>query len=541
MTRRHLDPRGPLGLLLAAALLAPAAAQEAGQPQDERADPAPGPEDRDRPEAPPLEPQPPSEAREAARRLGEAFSAVARAARPAVVHVEVVRQVEGLSPYDLFDDEMFRRFFPRPDDEGPRRERPRFRQRAEGSGFLITPDGLLLTNHHVVADAEEIDVQLVDGRSYEAAVVGSDEQTDVAILRLEEAPTDLPYLRLGDSEQLEVGEWVIAVGNPFGLSATVTAGIVSATGRSDVGIADYEDFIQTDAAINPGNSGGPLLDLDGRVVGMATAIFTRTGGYQGVGFAIPISLVRRIQDELMRTGTVTRAYLGVVIQELTPELAGAMGVEATHGVVVSEVSAGSPAAEAGIEVGDIIVQLDGRDVQGVGWLRNAVSLTRPGTTVELGVLRAGEPRQVAVVLAELPEEETGAPEEPGEEEEPIPSAFGLSVSALTPAEATRLGYEDAEGVLVREVERGSPAEEAGIEPGALIARVGDQQVRTPEEFAAAMTQAEQRGEALLLTRSPEGGSRFVLLEVREPKDEPHDRRPPEHPARDPERPGRRPY
>lgn len=271
---------------------------------------------------------------QAAEQLSSAFSRVAKRALPSVVFIEVEREVEGHvsagdsqfnDPFDLFNQNFFERFFrdrtPNRTPNQPDSRRPHLKQRGQGSGFIVSPDGTILTNNHVVGDADTIRVKLPDGRIFPADVVGTDPHTDVAVIKLKGDISGLPALPLGDSNRLRVGGWVLAVGNPFGLSQTVTAGIVSAKGRSSVGIADYEDFIQTDAAINPGNSGGPLLNLRGEVVGINTAIFSRSGGYQGIGFAIPIALAQRIEEQLVRTGEVTRGYLGVMIQDLTPDLA----------------------------------------------------------------------------------------------------------------------------------------------------------------------------------------------------------------------------
>jgi len=276
----------------------------------------------------------------------------------------------------------------------------KFQQRGQGSGFIISKDGYILINNHVVGDADLIKVKLSDGREFKAKVIGTDPQSDVAVIKID--ATNLPVLRLGDSDKLEVGEWVIAIGNPFGLSQTVTVGVVSAKGRSRIGINDYEDFIQTDAAINPGNSGGPLVNIHGEAVGMNTAIFSRSGGYMGIGFAIPINMAKAIKDQLLKKGKVTRGWLGVVIQDIDEELAKSFGLEKTEGVLIAEVSEGSPAEKAGLKQGDIILRLNGKKVDDLGELRNKIALTAPGTKVKLEVLRENKRRTIQVTIGEQP-------------------------------------------------------------------------------------------------------------------------------------------
>ena len=323
------------------------------------------------------------------RETSKAFASVARTVSPAVVFIRVESRSEGERadiPYPFgerwpFDEEFFRRFFEQFKDL-PRELLPQERvpTLGQGSGFIFAAredNTYILTNNHVVAGAERIRVTLQDGRSFAARIKGGDPKSDVAVIEIE--ARGLPVLQLGDSAKLEVGEWVIAIGNPFGLSHTLTVGVVSATGRTSLGISDYEDFIQTDAAINPGNSGGPLVNLDGEVVGMNTVIFSGSGGHMGVGFAIPINFARAIADQLVATGQVTRGYLGIVIQQLTPELAESFGLERITGILIAQVEAGSPGARAGLRQGDVIVAYRGTPVGDVGGFRNQVSLTPPGS------------------------------------------------------------------------------------------------------------------------------------------------------------------
>ncbi|RLB71203.1 MAG: serine protease, partial [Deltaproteobacteria bacterium] len=302
------------------------------------------------------------------RETGKAFRSVAKQVGSAVVFIKVEKEVKqrgmgsdsfGGSP---FNDELLRRFFGQP----PQQKRsphqtPKHNAAGQGSGFIVSSDGYIMTNNHVVADADKVTVQLLDGSEYEAKIIGTDPPTDVALIKID-VDEKLPALKLGDSDQLEVGDWVLAFGNPFGLSHTLTAGIVSAKGRSGMGLSDYENFIQTDAAINPGNSGGPLVNLDGEVVGMNTAIYSRSGGYMGIGFAIPINMAKNIRQQLIQDGGVTRGRLGVYIQDLNKDLAESFGINQHEGILVAQVLEDSPAEKAGVQQGDVILKLDGEKV-----------------------------------------------------------------------------------------------------------------------------------------------------------------------------------
>jgi serine protease Do len=315
----------------------------------------------------------------------------------------------------------------------------------------------------------------------------------------------LPALRLADSATLEVGEWVIAIGNPFGLSHTLTVGVVSAKGRTSVGISDYEDFIQTDAAINPGNSGGPLVNLDGEVVGINTAIFSRSGGSMGIGFAIPSNLAKSIADQLIERGEVTRGYLGVVIQPLSSDLAASFGVEPGKGVLVAQVTEDSPAQKAGLRQGDVIVAFAGEPVRDVGGFRNRVSLTPPGTRVPVTVVRDGKRRVVEVTIAKLTEDQpASAAPEPGAGE------LGLTVQTLTPQLAEQFDAKPGEGVVVTQVRPGSVAARAGIEPGTIILQVNRKPVKTAADFQRLVKESSQAKRVLLLLRSG-NTQRYVAL------------------------------
>jgi serine protease Do len=436
------------------------------------------------------------------RQTGQAFRSVAKKVSPAVVFIQVEKEVagpNGIEPFPFgspFDDEFFRRFFgdaPPFNFKSPNNTPRKRRAVGQGSGFLISADGFILTNNHVVGEADKVKVQLQNGREYEARIIGADSPTDLAVIKIEEK--GLPYLHLGDSSRLEVGDWVLAVGNPFGLSHTLTAGIVSAKGRSGMGINDYEDFIQTDAAINPGNSGGPLVNLDGEVVGINTAIFSRSGGYMGIGFAIPINMAKQVRTQLVEHGQVTRGRIGAYIQDLTRELAASFGLkDATEGIVITQVVEDSPAEQAGLKQGDVILKIDGKTVDKVDNFRNRIALTAPGTKIKLTILRDGKRRDVTVTVGKLEGDEQEQAAATGQ----VPK-MGLSLQRLTPELAERFGYEGESGVLVTAVEPGSLAARTGIEQGDLIREIDRQAVSTPEQ-ARKLLEAKGKDTRLLLIR-----------------------------------------
>ncbi|MDP6490185.1 MAG: DegQ family serine endoprotease [Kiritimatiellia bacterium] len=425
------------------------------------------------------------------KQTSRAFSRVAKKAVPAVVFITVEKTVQTQQPGFQYNDPFG--FFGIPQ---PRRPRQQLLQ-GQGSGFIITKDGYILTNNHVVGDADKITVKLNDGREFEAERVGTDPKSEVAVIKID-AEGDLPILEAGDSASLEMGEWVIAVGNPFGLSETLTVGVVSAIGRNNIGIAEYEDFIQTDAAINPGNSGGPLLNIDGKVVGINTAIYSQSGGYMGIGFAIPIDLAIVIKDQLVASGEVTRGFLGIQLnrQEMDQELAESFGLDEAGGVLVAGIVEDSPAEEAGLEAGDIILEMDGNDVEDNRTFRNRVALTAPGKEIKLKIFRDGAVKMVKVTIGVLPGDEAAQ-----KKAVEVSKKLGLAVRELSPELAERFGHEMGEGVLVAEVEPYSAAAQAEIQPGHLILSVNREPVTTIEAFSEALAEAAERGRVLLRIKS----------------------------------------
>ena len=445
-------------------------------------------------------------------RSAKAFSSVVKKAGPAVVHVRVEKSVKNRlqqNPMDLFNDPFFERFFgpqfrhPRGEEQPPRE----FKQRGAGSGFIISKEGHILTNNHVVGEADTITVRLADEREFKAEVIGVDPQSDVALIKID--GKNLPVLPLGDSDKLEVGEWVIAIGSPFELNQTVTVGVVSAKGRNRMGISDYENFIQTDAAINPGNSGGPLLNIHGEVVGMNTAIFSRSGGYMGIGFAIPINMAQNIQEQLLKHGKVTRGWLGVVIQDVTDELAKSFGLENTRGVLVSEVSDESPAGKAGLRQGDVIIKLNGTETKDVTALRNKVAMILPGTEVSIEFVRDGKTKKLTVTIGEQPENFGKA----GFTGDGSLQKMGLTLQDLTPELARQFNYDEDQGVLIADVEPESPADMAGLKAGQLIEEVNKNRVRNLAELKKVLDESRNDDQVLLRVRAGEY-SQYVVLQAK---------------------------
>jgi len=451
---------------------------------------------------------PPSAGRAMAEELSRAFEQAADLVSPSVVPVFAEKQVPGVitlgGPGLPFGDDLLRRFFgDRLPEQGQQQT-----IRGVGSGVIVTEDGTILTNNHVVDGAQRLYVLINDER-YEAKVVGTDPATDLAVIKVD--AHGLPAAKLGESADLRVGQWVIAVGNPYELLHTVTAGIVSAQGRASVGLAEYEDFIQTDASINPGNSGGALADLDGRVIGINTAISSPTGASVGIGFAIPIDMAKRVMADLTDHGKVVRGYLALVPQDLDATLADALGIPSRQGALVAQVEEGGPADEAGIERGDVIVDFAGKPVANSLDLRNQVAAAEPGKKVPVEILRNGKERKLDVELGERP-----APGHPGESAqgfaEPSLHQLGLTLRTLTSELARQVGSKLTSGALVVDVEPGGVADQAGLQSGDVITRVGDREITDAASLQHALEHTRS-GDKVALVVSRGEATFFVGIEM----------------------------
>jgi len=436
------------------------------------------------------------------------FTALVDKYGPAVVNVEVLEKAQqqgfqGLSPNDPFYD-FFRRFgIPAP-GEGPRANQPPVR--GAGSGFIVSPDGYILTNTHVVADAETVTVRLTDRREFQAKVIGADDRTDVAVIKINAA--NLPIVRLGDPSRIKPGQWVLAIGSPFGFENTVTAGIISATSRS-LPSDNYVPFIQTDVAVNPGNSGGPLFNMSGEVIGINSQIFSRTGGFMGLSFAIPIDVARNVEEQLIRTGRVVRGRIGVTIQDLNAQLAESFGLDRPRGALVSSVEKDGPAAKAGIQPGDVILAVAGHPIEHYGELSGAIAAMKPGSDTSLSVWRGGKQLNVSVAVAELHEQQQTASargRSQGGGAKAAPSAFGLTVRPLNPQEKQQAGTQ---GSLVVEEVTG-PAAAAEVQPGDIILGVNGKRVHTVAELQEA---AKTAGKSVALLIQREDAQIFVPLRL----------------------------
>ena len=420
--------------------------------------------------------------------------AIAKKVKPAVVNISIVKTTAPRSspfPHSpFFDDPFFRKFFGDRFRE-ERRQEPRRRQQGMGSGVIVNPDGYIVTNNHVVAEGDEIQVVLGDQRKFEAKLIGTDPKTDLAIVKIE--ASGLPFLSWGDSSMLEVGEMVVAVGNPFGLNQTVTMGIISAVGRAGVGLADYEDFIQTDAAINPGNSGGALVNLRGELIGINTAIFTRSGGYMGIGFAIPSNMAKGVARSLEAHGKVVRGWLGVSIQDLSPDLAKQFETTDTKGALVTDVVEGSPAQDARFQRGDIIREFDGRQVENANKLRAYVAETPPETTVDVGILREGKHKRLAVVIGQMPKDMAGLGDA---------GTVGArhALSGLTVESAASGSASDDKGVRVLKVQPDSRAAQAGIRKDDVILEINRITIKDVDDFDRVTGRLEEDDSVLVLLR-----------------------------------------
>ena len=458
-----------------------------------------------------------AEAIRQANSLSRAFRSAAKKVIPTVVKVKTKtkadpsqtnRSLRSENPFrgtpweDFFDDDL----------NGSRRfQVPNVPTPGLGCGVIIDPSGIVLTNNHVVAHADEVIIQLDDGREFPATDIKTDERTDLAVLRID-AGQPLPAAKLGDSDQLEIGDWVIAVGNPFHLEQTVSAGIISAKGRSLEGVRRAR-FLQTDAAINPGNSGGPLVNLNGEVIGINTAIFSQTGGYQGIGFAIPANLAKWVTTQLIKRGTVARAYLGVSMTEITADDSERLGIGRDAGVVVKLVGDESPAGKAGIAVDDVIASFDDRPIRTTGQLQELVERLPPGSRHNVGIIRDGKSRTLEVAIETMPEdfETTMSGPRIGTSEFHRDRQTGLMVLELTDAMAEQLGYEKSSGVLIMHVDRGQIAEQAGLRQGMLITKVGGKPIKSVEEFKTAIEE-QSLADGIKLEITTRSGSKTVTLQ-----------------------------
>ncbi len=447
------------------------------------------------------------------------FADLIERVRPAVVSISVRQRpdaatgpsLEGLPP-------GFEEFFRgRPGRPGPA-------PTSLGSGFFIDQNGTIVTNHHVIEGAEEITVRTSDGRELQAEVVGSDEATDIAVLRITERSGRFQYVTFDDASHVRVGDWVVAVGNPFGLEGTATAGIVSAMGRRDAGSSAYVDYMQIDAPINRGNSGGPTFDLAGNVIGVNSAIFSPTGGNVGIGFAIPANTANQIVQQLLREGRVTRGWIGVTIQPLDDDIARSLGLNEARGALVASLVPDGPAARAGIQQGDVILSFNGHNVEDSRDLTQRVGATPIGTNARIEVMRNGQRRNLTMRLQERPSERELAanatptpeaePEAPAEQGGVAQSGLGLSVRPITPADRTRLGLENNEnGLVVTSVEPTSDAAQKGIGAGDVILQAGGRSVRTAQELSSAVETARRANRPILLQVASRGGRGFVAVDI----------------------------
>jgi serine protease Do len=442
------------------------------------------------------------------RSLEDAFTSVADRVTPAVVNVSSLSSKTSASAPGE-DPERFREFFGEEFYDKYFKRRPREDARASGSGVIVDPKGYILTNNHVVENAREITVRLSDSRKFTATLVGRDPKTDLAVLKIE-SPNPLPVAEMGDSDRLKVGQWAIAIGNPFGLDRTVTVGIISATARTRVGVTTYENFIQTDASINPGNSGGPLLNLDGRVIGVNTAI---VASGQGIGFSIPINEARLVMNQLIKSGRVVRGWLGVAIQDVTDELAGSFGVREREGVLVADVIKGGPAEQAGVRPGDVVVEFNGSKIKEVPDLQRRVANITPGETVKLTVVRDKRRLPVSVAIGEMPGEDKAVASAERETE-----GLGMQVEALAGDAAERLGLPFSQGLIVTNIASGGPADRAGLRRGDVILEVDRRPVMDVSGLRRALAAATPGGTVLLYVHRPgEGGRNQYLVLERGPR------------------------
>ncbi len=447
------------------------------------------------------------------------FAPIVKRAAPAVVNISTSKIVKTrgsqMNP-GMFDDPFFRQFFGgrMPQQQQPRSER----SQSLGSGVIVSPDGYILTNNHVIDGASEIKVAFADKREFPAKLIGTDPMTDIAVIKINEH--NLPTLTLSDSSRAQVGDVVLAIGDPFGLGGTVTMGIVSALGRSGLSIERFEDFIQTDAPINPGNSGGALINTRGELIGINTAILAgNSGGNQGIGFAIPVNMARSVMDQILKTGKAAHGFVGITLFQVTPEQAKAFGLPANRsGVAISDVSPNSPAAKAGLQAGDVIVSLDGQPVDDLQVFRGKIAAMTPGTVAKLSIVREGKDMDVAVTLGTASNDQVAGGGNPGDNDNSTPNGGGMkgalpgvSIQGLNADLRQQLQIpESAQGVAVTNVDADSAAAQAGLEEGDVIVQVNHKRVTNTDQFNSAVRQGDGSGSTLLLVRRS-GGSLFLVI------------------------------
>ena len=436
----------------------------------------------------------------------KAFSEIATAISPSVVNISTTKVMKReLSPF--LEDPFSEFYSPLRDFRMPKK----WKEQSLGSGVIVSPDGYIITNNHVVEQADEIRVTLFDKRSFKAKVIGADNKTDVAIVKID--ADNLYTVQWGDSDKLQVGEFVLAIGNPYGLSHTVTMGIISAVGRANVGIADYEDFIQTDAAINPGNSGGPLVNTKGELIGINTAIFSKSGGYQGIGFAVPCNMARLVMDQLIQKGKVTRGWLGVTIQEITPELSQKFELKTAKGALIGDVAKGSPAEKSGLKRGDIILEFNGKKVSDVGNLRNMVAQSKVGAQIPLTIMRSGKEYALNVTTSELPKDASETTPGNVPEENDFAGLTGLNVLELTKEISRQLGLpKDEKGVVVVRVDPGSSIEDAGLRKGDVIQEIDRKKIAGLEDYTRTVATIHS-GDTVLMLINRDGKKFFVTVKA----------------------------
>jgi serine protease Do len=439
----------------------------------------------------------------------KAFTQIAKKTMPSVVFIKAEYSQNSSSEgnenyFDYFSDEFFRRFFGHPNRPNRKKAEP---QVSGGSGFIVSEDGYILTNLHVIKDADKITIILNNGDEYEAKVIGTDSRTDLAVVKIDEKKT-FPFLNFGNSNDLDIGEWVVAIGNPFALQSSLTVGVVSAKKRQNLRITDSDDFIQTDAAINPGNSGGPLLNLNAEVIGVNTAMISRTGGYNGIGLAIPSHMAKHVMEQIIKTGSVKRGYIGVYLQEVDKEIAEAFNLDTTNGVLIAEITKDSPAAKAGLKQGDIIISYNNTPVKSMNNFRNKISLLKPDTKIALKVLRNGKEKSFKLKLEASPDEKIETKES---------SKLGIEVTEIknmSSEDLKKYRYNTkTEGLFISSVKRNSLASKAGLKKGMLILQINQKKTKTASDFYDAIKETEKRKQILLLIRY-QSVTRFLTIRLK---------------------------